>query len=92
MTIKEVYKLLYSRNFYELASTTRFRFYGTTMFVDRRAGVPFLLHEELGNIYLDTVLQSGAGEDMFRIETDHPDGRPFHFYGKSSGREILVLD
>lgn len=91
MTIQEVYQLLCSRNYYELSSATRFRFEGNNMFVDRRAGVPFTLHEESGNIYLDTASPVSAGENLLRIETDHPDGNSFHFYGKNSGRELLIL-
>ncbi|RPD39552.1 hypothetical protein [Chitinophaga barathri] len=90
MTVREVYELLCSRIYYELASSSTFRFSGNTMFIDRRAGVPFSLREEQGVIYLDTVPQQG--EDQLRIETNHPDGSPFHFFGKNSGREILVLD
>ncbi len=92
MSIKEIYMLLYSRNYYEPASFTTFRFNGNTMFMDRRAGVPFSLHEEEGQVYLNMEPQRGAAEELLRIETDHPDGKPFHFFGKNSGREVLVLD
>ena len=92
MTIKEVYELLCSRNYYELDSSTTFRFLGNTMFVDRRAGVPFSLQEDRGDIYLDTTLRPDRRDGMLSIVTNHPDGRPLHFFGKDSGLEVLVLD
>lgn len=92
MTLKDIHALLCSRSYYEVTGDKYFRFSGNSMFIDRRAALAFALQEENGHFYLGVMPQVDDKEPLLRIETDNPDGRAFHFYGKESGREILVLE
>lgn len=91
MDITQVYHLLYSRIFYNLADDHRIRFAGQMLYIDRRAAIPFSLSEDNGSIYLEIPLYT-RDMTVLRIQTDHPDGSPIHLYEKSSGAEVWVLN
>ncbi|MCK7555674.1 hypothetical protein MKQ70_11870 [Chitinophaga sedimenti] len=91
MNLSEVYRLLGSRIFYNLANASRVRFSEASIFVDRRSGVPFSLREQEGQVYLETALYSDE-HTLLRVQTDHPDGSPLHLYQKETNEEVLVLD
>ncbi|UYQ94945.1 hypothetical protein MKQ68_07540 [Chitinophaga horti] len=91
MQIQELYKLLYSRIFYNLADASRIRFNNQVVFIDRRAGVPFSLKNEEDVVYLEMPLYNKE-PSLLRVVTDHPDGSPLHLYEKESNVELLVLD
>lgn len=92
MNIEEIHLILRSRIFYNLANASMIRFSADTIQVDRRAAVPFSLVEHDGAIYLETPLHNRKEVQLLRIQTDHPDGSPFHFYEKDTNLEILILD
>lgn len=91
MTVKDIHTLLCSRNYYDIDGSKMYRFNGNSMYIDRKAGVAFAIHEEDGAFYLGTIDGTLQNEEVLRIETNHPDGNTFHFYSKQ-GQEILVLE
>ncbi|MBW8683331.1 hypothetical protein [Chitinophaga rhizophila] len=67
MTVNEIYTILYSKSYYEKSGQHKFRFLNSSLFVDRRANVPFVIHMLDGIFYLQ-ALQEIANESLFRIE------------------------
>lgn len=92
MTIQDLHALLCSRSYYTIDGDNYYRFSGNSVVVDRKAAIAFALEEQDGCYYMGFVPQIDAVEPLLRIVLDHPDGKAFHFYGKESGREILVLE
>jgi len=90
MTVNELYNTLYSRLFYEKNSLKRYRFQENSLFIDRKAFVPFTIYLENNSVYLSGSLCAGE-EEHFRVEIDSYT-TAIHFYGKRSGKEILILE
>lgn len=91
MTVSDIYTLLCSRNFYEKNGSKRFRFSNNALMIDRCALLPFLLYEEEGAFFMN-IATTAFLESHLRIEWEHVDGCAFHFYGKETGLEALVLE
>lgn len=91
MTVTDIYDLLYSRNFYEKNGNKRFRFKDNALMVDRCALVPFAIYEEDGCCYINITTCVFLERDL-RIEWEHSDGCTFHFYGKTTGLQALILE
>lgn len=91
MTVTDIHSLLCSRNYYEKNGSKRFRFNSNALTIDRRALVPFDLYEENGCCYMK-ISTCVFLEKNLRIEWGHADGCTFHFYGKETGREVLILE
>lgn len=91
MTVTDIYNLLYSRSFYEKNGSKKFRFKNNALIIDRCAMTPFALYEEGGRYFIN-VPSSVFPESDLRIEWAHTDGCAFHFYGKNTGLEALVLE
>jgi len=91
MTVSDIYNLLYSRSFYEKSGSKKFRFKNNALIIDRCALMPFALYEEDGRYYISIPTCVFLERDL-RIEWAHTDGCAFHFYGKNTGLEALVLE
>lgn len=88
MTINELYNALHSRLFYEKNSLKRYRFQGNSLFIDRKAFVPFTIYLENNCIYLSASLPEN--EQHFKVVID--DAAAIHFYEKHSGKPTLILE
>lgn len=91
MNVADIYELLYSRSFYERDGRKKFRFKNNALIIDRCALMPFALYEENGRNYINIPTCVFSERDL-RIECGHSDGCTFHFYGKTTGLEALVLE
>ncbi|BAV05524.1 hypothetical protein SAMN05421788_10528 [Filimonas lacunae] len=91
MTVADTYALLSSRSFYEKNGTKKFRFDARGLIIDRCASVPFFIYEESGSCYI-SISPGVFLESDLRIDCAHADGCTFHFYGKETGLEALVLE
>ncbi|WP_295122901.1 hypothetical protein [uncultured Chitinophaga sp.] len=92
MTIRDINALLCSRSYYDITGDKKFRFDGNSMYIDRKAGMAYSLHEADGRFYLDTDPSLVADEESLRIEVGNSEGPALLFYGSQSGREVLVLE
>lgn len=88
MTINELYNALHSRLFYERNSLKRYKFQGNSLFIDRKAWVPFNIYLENNCIYLSALLSEN--EEHFRVVMD--DTAAIYFYEKLTGKETLILE
>jgi len=91
MSVADIYELLYSRSFYEKNGSKKFRFKNNALGIDRCALIPFVVYEEDGRCYINIPTCAFLERDL-RIEWGHSDGCTFHFYGKNTGLEALVLE
>lgn len=67
MTITDIYDRLHSRAFYERTAHHKFRFSDNSLFIDRRAFVPIVIHMLDGIFYMQALKQI-ANESLFRLE------------------------
>lgn len=91
MNVTYIYELLHSRSFYEKNGNKKFRFKNNSLIIDRCALMPFALYEEDGHYFIKVSTCVFLERDL-RIECAHADGCTFHFYGKTTGLEALVLE
>lgn len=91
MTVADVYALLSSRTFYEKNGSKKYRFDSKGLIINRCASTPFMVYEEDGHFYI-SMTTGVFTENELRIECAHADGCTFHFYGKETGLEALVLE
>jgi len=87
MTVKDLYEKLYSRAYYEKTGQHKFRFLNSSLFVDRRANVPIVIHMLDGVFYLQALKQI-ANESLFRIEMK---GDEIMLYGENMEDPLWVL-
>jgi hypothetical protein len=91
MTLEEMYIVLESRTYYEKGGTRRFSFANSSIHIDRRALIPFIIQKENGCFILhpDTAI---AEEKELRIELSNTAAGSILFYGRSSGEKLLTLE
>ncbi len=90
MTIDKLYNTLQDRLFYEKNSRKRYRFKDNSLFIDRKAEVPFVLYMEEDRTYLSAQLLSETEQDFLVEIDDH--SASIHFYEKCSGKEMCILE
>lgn len=87
MTVSDIYDKLYSRSYYEKTGQHKFRFLNSSIFLDRRADVPFIIHMVDGAFYLQASKQIG-NESLFRLEIKDAE---ILLYGENEENPLWVL-
>ncbi|PSL30999.1 hypothetical protein CLV42_105362 [Chitinophaga ginsengisoli] len=88
MTISDIYEKLYSRSYYEKTGQHKFRFLNSSLFLDRRANIPIVIHMLDGVFYLQASKQI-ANESLFRLEMN---GDEIMLYGENRASPLWVLE
>lgn len=88
MTVGDIYAKLYSRSYYEKAGNQKFRFLNSSLFLDRRATIPIVIHMLDGIFYLQTLKQI-ANESLFRLEMREEE---IFLYGENNDHPLWILE
>jgi hypothetical protein len=87
MTVSDIYAKLYSRSYYEKSGQQKFKFLNSSLFLDRRANVPFVIHMLDGLFYLQT-LREIANQSLFRLEMNEDE---IMFYVENTDSPVWTL-
>jgi len=88
MTVSDMYAKLYSRCYYEKTGQQKFRFLNSSLFLDRRANIPFVIHMLDGVFYLQALKQI-ANESLFRLELNEDE---IMLYGEDRDNPSWILE
>ncbi|SHM71532.1 hypothetical protein SAMN05216311_10343 [Chitinophaga sp. CF418] len=88
MTVSDIYTKLYSRSYYEKTGQHKFRFLKSSLFLDRRANIPFVIHMLDGVFYLQALTKI-VNESLFRIEMK---GDEIMLYSENRDNLLWVLE
>lgn len=88
MTVSDMYAKLYSRSYYEKTGQQKFRFLNSSLFLDRRANIPFVIHMLDGVFYLQALKQI-ANESLFRLELNEDE---IMLYGEDRDNPSWILE
>lgn len=88
MTIKDLYTKLHSRTYYDKSENRKFRFINNSLFIDRRANIPIVIHMLDGIFYIQT-LQQIENESLLRLQINDEDIR---LYSAVNDSKVWILE